>query len=199
MGNQKRVGILLAMTCLGALALFTFHVISRLLFAVLGIAPSSPNWLFVPILGGVLAIAGAGVGVLSFKLPRIGSWFGGVAAAVAAGAVLGFFSAGELTGQALQGAAIGAVGGGIVLGLIGGWAFGSKPGKIRGFFQMAIALMGSFCAYGVAFGLGAWSLAAVTTGRWGLAILLGPPSLTYFWLTKRAIGWIYWQGLQLWR
>jgi len=199
MGNRKRVGVLLAMAGLGAIALFTFHVIGRLLFSVLGIAPSSPNWSFVPIFGGVLANAGVGVGVLSLGLSRISSWVGGTVAAATAGAVFGFFGGGQLAGQELQGAVAGAMGGGIALGIVGSWAFGSKPGKIRGFFQMAIALMGSFCAYGVAFGLGAWSLAAVTTGRWGLAIWLGPLSLTYFWLTKRAIGWVYSQGRQLWR
>ena len=165
MGNRERVETIVVMAGWGAIALFTFHVISTLLFAVLGLAPSSPNWSFVPILGGVLAIAGAGVGALSFRLSRIGSWVSGVVAAAAAGAVLGFFSGGQLTGQKFHWAVTGAVGGSIALGFIGNWAFRSKPGRIRVFLQVAIALIGCFCAYGVAFGLGVWTLAAVTTGR----------------------------------
>lgn len=199
MKNRTRADMLLALAGLGAVALFAFHVVSTLLFAVLGIAPSSPNWPFVPVLGGALAIAGAGVGVLSFKLSWVGNWVGGVVTAAASGAVMGFFGGGQLTGLGLQWAIVGAVGGSIALGLIGSWAFSHKPGKMRRFLQMAIALMGGFCAYGVAFGLGAWTLAAVLTRQCLLAVLLGPFSLLFFGLTKRAIAWVYWQGRQLWR
>lgn len=173
---------------LGAIALFAFHAISTLLFAVLGLAPSSPNWPFVLILAGALAIAGAAAGLQTFMLsPRLHRLMG-IASGTASGVILGFFTIGQLSGKQAQWAIGGAIAGGVFLGALAGWADGRAG---RRFWGRAIASISIVCAYGAAFGLGSWGIAAVSTGRWGLAILLGLLTGLYLWLTKRSLGWIH--------
>ncbi|MEM1242736.1 MAG: hypothetical protein AAGI45_23135, partial [Cyanobacteria bacterium P01_H01_bin.26] len=163
---------------LGAIALFAGHAISSLVFSVLDLAPSSPNWSLVLTLGSFLAIAGAASGLRPWLPPRLASGGSGAAAV----AVLGFYSLGQLGGQQAQWAIAGAVGGLALGGGLGLWA--SKKQERR-FWQAAIALISGLCAYGVAFGLGTWTLAAISTQRWPLALSLGLLTGLYLWLTQR--------------
>ena len=48
-----------------AIALFTAHALSSLVFSVLGLAPSSPQWGLALTLGSFLAVAGAAAGLRS--------------------------------------------------------------------------------------------------------------------------------------
>ena len=173
---------------LAAIALFACHTVSILLFAVLGLAPSSPKWLFAPILAIALAIAGAGVGLQTFRLSPRRRWLAGIASGGASGVILGFYSIGQLGGKQMLWAIGGAIAGGVLLGGLAGWADG-RPGQW--FWGLAIASVSVVCAYGAAFGFGAWALAAVSAQRWGLAILFGLVTGLYLWLTRRSLGWIY--------
>ena len=181
---------------LGVVAHFAFHVVSVFLFAVLGLAPSSPNWNFVWIVGGTLAIAGSALGLQTFKLSCRLHWLAGIASGAASGAILGFYSSGLLSGRQSQWAIWGALAGSVLLGALAGWANGkssrySAPGAGQRFCRMAIALASAFCTYGVAFGLGAWVFAAMDAQRWGLGTLLGLLSGLYLWITRRSLEWIY--------
>ena len=168
----------LYMAGLGAIALFAGHAISSLVFSVLNLAPSSPNWSLGLILGSFLAVAGAASGLRSWLPPRLAS----VASGAASMAVLGFYSMGQLGGKQAQWAIAGAVGGRALGGGLGLWA--SKKHERR-FWQAAIALTSGLCAYGMAFGRGTWTLAAVSTQRWLLALGLGVLTGLYLWLTQR--------------
>ena len=53
---------------LAAIALFTFHAISSLVFSVVGLAPSHPNWGLALTLGGFLSVAGAAAGLQPSRL-----------------------------------------------------------------------------------------------------------------------------------
>ncbi len=175
---------------LAAIALFACHAVSIMLFGVLGLAPSSPKWIFAPILAISLAIAGAGVGFQTFELSPRFRWLAGIASGTASGVILGFFSIGQLGGKQMVWAIGGAIAGGVLLGGLAGWTEGRVG---RRFWGLAIASVSVVCAYGAAFGFGAWAMAAVSAERWGLAILLGGMTGVYLWLTRRSLECIYWQ------
>lgn len=163
-----------------AIALFTAHALSSLVFSVLGLAPSSPQWGLALTLGGFLAIAGAAAG-LQTRLPhRLARLISGAFSV----ALLGFYTVGQLTGQQASWAITGAV-----LGLVVGGGLGFVSGS--GFWQVAIALTSSLCAYGAAFGFGSWALAAIGVQRWGLALGLGLLTVLYLWFTRQALGMAY--------
>ena len=171
-----------------AIALFGFHAISSLVFAVVGLAPSSDKWSLALLLGGFLAVAGAAIGLHSFK--RFPKRLTGSVSGASSLALLGFYSFGQLSAQDPKVAFTGAIlGGGIGAGL-GFWA-----ARRSGFWASAIALCGSLCAYGAAFGFGTWVLAAVTVGRWDIAIPMGILTGLYLWFTRRGLGWAYRQLL----
>jgi hypothetical protein len=174
-----------------AIALFTIHALSSLIFSVLGLSPSSPKWHLVLILGSFLAVAGATVGLQSLDSPtpllqRLTSIISGAASI----SILGFFTVGQLSGQQAQWAITGAVTGAILGGGLGLWTT-----HRQGFGRVAIALTSSLCAYGLAFSLGAWTLAAIHGQRWVLALGLGLFAGLYLWLTQRTLRWTYrqWQ------
>ncbi|EKV00143.1 hypothetical protein Lepto7375DRAFT_2241 [Leptolyngbya sp. PCC 7375] len=169
-----------------AIALFTFHALSSLLFGVLGLAPSSPQWSLALILGSFLAIAGATVGMQSLKF--IPQRLTGLVSGASSIAILAAFSLGALSGHQAEGVLIGAIAGLI----IGGWG-GFCTGHRQGFWQVAIALISSLCAYGTAFGLSSWAWAAATTQRWPIAIGLGVCTALYLWFTQQGLTWVYHQ------
>lgn len=173
---------------LAAIALFTVHAISSLVFSVLGLAPSSPNWGLTLTLGGFLAVAGAAVGLQTLKI--LPQRLTGLLSGASSGALLCFYSFGQLSGQAVLWAITGAVVGLVAGGGLGYWS-ASKPG----FWRVAIALVSTLCAYGFAFGLGTWTLAAVKVQHWGLVLGLGGLTFIYLWFTQRALEWTYrqWQ------
>lgn len=169
-----------------AIALFTLHALSSLIFGVLGLAPSSPRWSLALILGSFLSIAGATVGMqsLTFIPPRLTGLVSGASSI----AILAAFSLGRLSGQQAKGVLIGAVTGLIVGGILGFWtAHGQK------FWRVAIVLVSSLCAYGTAFGLSSWAWAAATTQRWPIAIGLGLVTALYLWFTHQGLTWVYHQ------
>ena len=168
---------------LAAIALFTFHAISSLVFSVLGLAPSSPQWGLALTLGGFLAVAGAAVGLQSLK--RLPQRLTGLISGASSVAILGFYSFGQLSGQETTWAITGAVVGLLAGGGLGVWT-------VRG-HGCAIALISSLCAYGAAFGLGAWTLTAISVERWGLAIGLGVLTGLYLWFTQRGLQMVYCQ------
>lgn len=167
-----------------AIALFTFHAISSLVFGVLGLAPSSPKWGLALTLSGFLAFSGAATGLHAMTPlpPRLTGLISGASSL----AILGFYSCGQLSDQDPQWAFIGAIAGGVIGAGLGFWAV-----RRKGFWQSAIALCGSLCAYGAAFGFGTWVLAAITVGRWDIAIGMGLLTGLYLWFTRRALGWAY--------
>ena len=73
--------------------------------------------------------------------------------------------------------------GGLALG--GGLGLWASKKQERRVWQAAIALTSGLCAYGMAFGLGTWTLAAGSTQRWLLALGLGVLTGLYLWLTQR--------------
>ncbi|MEO1507367.1 MAG: hypothetical protein AAFU84_06945 [Cyanobacteria bacterium J06633_23] len=162
-----------------AIALFTVHALSSLVFAVLGLAPSSPQWGLALTLGSFLAIAGAAAG-----LPRLPQRLARPISGAFSIALLGFYTVGQLTGQQASWAITGAV-----LGLVVGGGLGFASGS--GFWRVAIALTSSLCAYGAAFGFGSWALAAIGVQRWGLALGLGLLTGLYLWFTRQALGMAY--------
>ena len=173
-------------TGLIAIALFTFHAISSLVFSVLGLAPSSPQWGLVLTLGGFLAVAGAAIGVQSLqRLPRR---LTGMISGAASVAILSLYSFGQLSEQDTVWAISGAVLGLVVGGGLGFWTAGKH--RLGG---SAIALISSLCAYGAAFGIGSWTLAALDTQRWGLALGLGLLTGLYLWCTQRGLLHMYHQ------
>ncbi|MBT9318003.1 hypothetical protein [Leptothoe spongobia] len=171
-----------------AIALFAFHAISTLVFSVLGLAPSSPQWGLTIILGSFLAFAGAAAGLHTLKpFPlRLTGLISGMSSL----AILGFYSFGQLSGQNPKWAVVGAVVGAII-----GAGFGFWAARQSGIWQSAIALCGGLCAYGVAFGVGTWVPAAIKVGRWDIALVLGLLTGLYLWFTRRALGWAYRQFL----
>ncbi len=165
-----------------AIALFTFHVVSSLVFSVVDLAPSSPKWELGLLLGGFLAAAGAAVGLRSFAPPRLTGLVGGATSV----AILLFYSVGQMTNQNPTWAITGAVVGGVLGAGLGFWS-GGRPG----FWQVAIAIASTLCAYGLAFGLGIWTLAALSTGHWLLSIGLGTLTFLYLWFTQRSLAWLF--------
>ncbi|MEM7063529.1 MAG: hypothetical protein AAF572_10245 [Cyanobacteria bacterium P01_B01_bin.77] len=173
-----------------AIALFTFHAVSSLVFSVVDLAPSSPLWGLTLTLAGFLAVAGVAVGLQSLKL--LPQWLTGLVSGAASGALLCFYSFGQLTGREVSWAVAGAV-----VGLLAGGSLGVWAARKQGFWQVAIALTSLLCAYGFAFGLGTWTLAAVTVERWLLAAGLGSVTFLYLWFTQQALGWAYAQWRRL--
>ena len=163
-----------------AIALFTAHALSSLVFSVLGLAPSSPQWGLALTLGSFLAIAGAAAGLQSRLPQRLARLISGAFSV----ALLGFYTVGQLTGQQAVWAITGAV-----LGLMVGGGLGFVSGS--GFWRVAIALTSGLCAYGAAFGFGSWTLAAIGVQRWGLALGLGLLTGLYLWFTRQALGMAY--------
>lgn len=175
---------------LAAIALFTFHAISSLVFSVLDLAPSSPLWGLTLTLAGFLAVAGAAVGLQALKI--LPQWLTGLVSGAASGALLCFYSFGQLSGQEVSWAIAGAV-----VGLLGGGSLGSWAARRQGFWWVAIALTSTLCAYGFAFGLGTWTLAAITVERWFLAAGLGSVTFLYLWFIQQALGWTHRQWKRL--
>ena len=201
MGSQKRRSTI-KWVGLAVIALPTVHIVSTLLFAVLGLAPSSSRWSLSLTFAGVLAVIGFAIGLQS-KLVRLQQRskvtdtlqvLVGTVSGVASGALLGFFIGGQLGKQqtlwAVVGLAIGAVG----FGSLAMWAYrkqvrnkGRRGFRFASFCCSALSLVGGLCAYGLAFGLGAWAWMAIGTGRIGLAVLLGLLTALYLWCTRQAI------------
>ena len=169
-----------------AIALFTVHALASLIFDIIGLAPSSPQWAAVLILGGFLALAGTAVGLQSLNSSP--QRLTGLVSGASSMALLGTYSVRELMGQRASWALVGAGMGLIIGGTLGFWT-----ARRQGFCQVAIALISSLCTYGTAFGLSTWTIAAVTTQHWGLALGLGLATGFYLWLTQRALKWTYHQ------
>lgn len=167
-----------------SIALFTFHAVSSLLFSVIDLSPSNPKWTLALTLAGFLTLAATAVGLQSMRIapPRLTGLVSGAASV----GILLFYSFGQMTEKDPTWATVGACTGVVLGGCLGFWS-GRKPG----FWQVAIALASTLCAYAIAFGLGTWTLAALSTGHWLLSIGLGALTFLYLWWTRRSIGWIY--------
>ncbi len=172
-----------------AIALFSFHAISSLVFSVVGLAPSSPKWGLALTLEGFLIAAGTAAGLrsLPFSETTMAQRLTGLVSGGASLAILGFYTLGQLTGQQAQWAITGAVVGCLVGGRLG-------IARAR-FWQVAIALTSGLCAYGAAFGLGTWAWAAIMVQRWTLVLGLGLGTGLYLWFTRRAMAmaWRHWR------
>jgi hypothetical protein len=177
-----------------AIASPIFSIISAVLFGILGLAPSSPEWPLASLSGGILALAGAAVGTQTLKPTRLMDMTSGLAS----GAILGFYYVGQLSEDVLW-----SIGGGMIGSLVGGalagWAYQPQQGLRQHSVGLAIAFVSTFCAYGTAFGLGAWAFMAVNTQHWGLAMVFTLPTALYLWLTQRSLTWIYQQWRQGWK
>lgn len=130
----------------------------------------------------------------------------GIISGGASGAVIGFFTGGQLGDQAVSWAIAGLIVGSLILAVIAGWAYqrlsssqareeqtqkdraSSGPYFWANFCGGVIALISGLCAYSLAFGLGAWTLMALSVGRIALAGLLSLPTVLYLWFTRRALG-----------
>ncbi|MEL6555330.1 MAG: hypothetical protein AAFQ63_17990 [Cyanobacteria bacterium J06621_11] len=198
------------------IGVLSFHATSTLLLAVLGVGPSSENWSRLLTLAGVLAVSGGAVGIQSYLYDRKSKFklyhfrlyhtVSGVISGGASGAVVGFFTGGQLGEQAVSWAIAGLIFGSLILAVIAGWAYQrlsslqareeqtQKDRASSGSYFWAsvcggaIALISGLCAYSLAFGLGAWTLMALSVGRIALAGLLSLPTVLYLWFTRRALG-----------
>ena len=147
MGSQKRRSTI-KWVGLAVIALPTFHIVSTLLFAVLGLAPSSSRWSLSLTFAGVLAVIGFAIGLQSklvrrqqrSKVTDTLQVLVGTVSGVASGALLGFFIGGQLGKQqtlwAVVGLAIGAVG----FGSLAMWAY-RKQVRNKGHCDMGFALL----------------------------------------------------------
>lgn len=185
------------------IALPTFHVVSTLVFAILGVSPSHSRWPLLLTFAGVLAIAGMTVGLHSQLVtsrsrhntrPRLQTLTGTISG-LASGAILGFFIGGQLGDQQLLWAVIGLAIGGLCLGGVSAWAYRKQPisTQQRGdgfasFCRSSLALISGICAYGLTFGLGAWTWMALSSGRIGMAVFLGLFAALSLWCTRQALG-----------
>lgn len=169
-----------------AIALFTFHALSSLAFTILVLAPSSPQWGVGLFLGGLFIMSGTTVGVQSLQLPntivrKLTTIIGGSSSI----ALLGCYSISQL-GGGQQATILGTAMGFIVGGGLAWWSRNSLG-------SVVLSLMSSLCAYGAAFSLSGWAIAAFTSQRWGIAIGLGLLTSFYLWVTQRALRWTYHQ------
>ncbi|MEM8502324.1 MAG: hypothetical protein AAF716_04145 [Cyanobacteria bacterium P01_D01_bin.1] len=177
--------ILIAGLCFATL--FTFHALSVLMFAALGQMPGSPHWSKVVFLVGVLVIASIAVCWQSFAVRQPLYRCLGTVSSTASGAVLGTFVAGRASGEQIAWAVVGVVGGCLALGVIAFWAYDARRSKSRQLVGRAIAVINGLCAYTVAFGVGAWFLAALAASAWILASILGIVTLLFLFATRRAL------------
>lgn len=173
-----------------AIALFTFHALSSIIFSLLGLAPSDPQWIIVLVLGSFLAIAGATIGLQSFPPLKkyVSQRLMGLLSGASSMTILGSYIVSQLSGKFVQGAIMGAV-----IGLVIGGRWGVWAASRQGFSWVAIALISSLCAYGVAFGLSSWTFAALNTQHWFLAMGLGLLAAIYLWFTQQTLTWVYYQ------
>lgn len=170
-----------------AIALSTFHILSSLVFTILALAPSSPQWSSALRLGGLLIIAGTAVSLNVLKpLKSIPRRLTGLINGASSMALFCCYVADQLSKQQ----AIWAVTS-IVIGLILGGSLGFWMAGRRGFGWVAVTLVSSLCTYGVAFGLSAWSFKAMTAQRWDIVCSLGFLTGLYLWLTQQALQWTY--------
>lgn len=192
---------------LGAIAVWALWVNSALLLGALALAPSAPYWQLVLLLGGVWSIIGVAQalqdGVAQALQDRVKSRaINRLLTAISgsgSGAILGFYTLGELKEQQLSKAMEGAGMGAVVLGAVAIWAYGSiaRPSFARRWGRAVITLCSCSCVYGLAFGLGSWIFFAVSTGHWTLAGMLLGPAVLSWWITRRSLGRLYGQWRSL--
>ena len=102
-----------------AIALFTIHALASLIFDIIGLAPSSPQWAAVLFLCGFLALAGTAVGLQSLNSSP--QRLTGLVSGASSMALLGTYSVRELMGQRASWALVGAGMGLIIGGTLGFW------------------------------------------------------------------------------
>ncbi len=189
---------LLLVTGLCFAVLFAFHALSVLMFAVIGLVPSSPNWSKGLILAGVLAIAAITLCLQSLTARQSLYRSLGTISSAASGAVLGVFVSGRINGQQLSWAVAGLIIGGLLFGAVAFWSYGVRKSESRRLVGGAIALINGLCAYALAFGLGSWFFAALTANSWILASILGIATFLSLLATRRSLSvfvqWITFKG-----
>lgn len=153
-----------------AASLISGHAISNLVFGSLGQTPADKAWNYVVALVISLSLAGAMPGFAQVPQPRLRRLGLGLAA-IAGGAVMGFFYIGVAFGKQPTWAIVGSVGGGLGLGLL--WFTGHLLSRIVSQVISAIA------AYGVAFLLGTVAISFVSLNNLGDGLLLGTIALFY--------------------
>ncbi|MEL6901890.1 MAG: hypothetical protein AAFP07_13120 [Cyanobacteria bacterium J06606_4] len=164
-----------------------FSALSTLLFAVMGLSPSSPTWLYALALGGMLSLAGLFTGLQGLK--RFSAWqkrFHTVSGTFS-GAVLGLFTFGLLSEEKLGWTVFGLVLGSLALTGLAQWSGGPPRSFWRRFWRCTISLSGTFCNYAVAFGFSVWAWAALAAGELLLLMLMGAIALLYLWLTRLSL------------
>lgn len=174
---------------LGAIALLTCHALSSLALTILVLAPSSPQWGTGLSLGGLFIVSGTTIGIQSWQLHN--KTVRKLATSISDSssmALLGCYGADQIGGQ--QAAILGTA-----VGLIAGGGFGWWNRNSLG--RVILNLISSLCAYGAAFILSGWTIAALTSQRWGIAFALGLLSGLYLWITQRVLQWTYHQWQQL--
>jgi len=199
---QRVVQRVVQWSVMSAITLITLHIISTLLLAVLGLAPGSTRWSLLLTFAGVLAVSGSTIGLQAYLIQqkekgqfnKLLYVLAGALSGVASGAVLGFFVGGQLGNQQTIWAGVGLAIGSVCFGSLAMWAYRQRAThSSTGGSQFArvcrrmTLLISGLCAYGLAFGLGAWSWMAIGTGRVGLAVLLGLLTALYLWMTRQAI------------
>lgn len=164
-----------------------FSALSTLLFAVMGLSPSSPNWLQALSLAGMLSVAGLFTGLQGLK--RFSAWqrrFHTISGAFS-GAVLGLFTFGLLSEEKLGWTVFGLILGSLALSSLAQWSGGLPRSFWRRFWRCTILLSGTFCNYAVAFGFSVWAWAALAAGKLFLLLLMSAIALLYLWLTRLSL------------
>lgn len=148
-----------------------FWVVSTLVFWVLGIAPSSPNWAVLVALIVVLFTAGATIG--SQRLDptvAVGRTRATVSSALSGG-LIGFYGAatvsGDRPGWTTAGTLLLATGAGAVSNTAHRDA--TPVGEGTSLVRLVVLSFASVAGYGAAFVAAAWTIFAIDAGRWLLA------------------------------
>lgn len=183
---QARIGLALGSLLWGWALLFgtgaiAFHVLSQLIFGIMGLTRMDPNYGLRMALVSILATVGALMGLITVLSRRA---FLIVIAAVLEGALLGFFVGGLLSELSLTSAIYGSLTGGVVLGL------GTYLWAARG-FGLVVAVLGVAMANGMFFIAGVNTLQLWFVNQTVVALMWLAISLLYGWITLRAIGHLY--------
>ncbi|NEP15825.1 MAG: pentapeptide repeat-containing protein [Leptolyngbya sp. SIO4C1] len=158
-------------------AVLMFNAVSRLAFAVLGQTVQDPTWPYALALYVNLAIAGITVprGRRPWQQLTVGI------TAAAAGALLGFYYVGSLSGNSARPALLGAAIGGLSLAIVRLWQLH------RGLVAAAMVVSNAIAAYGFAFLAIGLASAGFSTGHLGLGALWGGLTAVYFSLSLRGL------------
>jgi Pentapeptide repeats (8 copies) len=164
---------------MGGIAGVIGDALTRLMFGALGQTPETPAWLFVLLLSAVLMLAGLAVAVSAVSKTRLGRWsshLGGILA----GALVGFFYAGQMAANNPLVALLGMGVGGIMSGIC-------QLRIRRAAMLLTTATATVVMTYGATFWLSATASLYLSTQHWLMGSLVSLTTLMYLGFTLMAM------------